>query len=87
MHQPVDSAWIETCIRDDWASGATIAKGASPACRDVAQRADKPSHPHRVTQPLTELEVEIGGQRISITAGGLERLSVQLSFRCNVPCY
>ena len=51
MHRPVDSAWTETCVTDDRASGATTAAsvpGARPACRDVPQGADGPSHPDRV---------------------------------------
>ena len=52
MHRSVDSTWTETCVTDDWASGATTAAanvpGARPACRDVPQGADVPSHPHRV---------------------------------------
>ena len=51
MYRPVDSAWIETCVTDDRASGATSAAsvpGARPARRDVPQGADGPSHPHGV---------------------------------------
>ena len=51
VHRPVDSAWIETCVTEDRASGATTAAsvpGARPARRDVPQGADGPSHPYRV---------------------------------------